>query len=42
MRPPRGIDTVKGAWCIDVGLTIIEGTGKKRRENEDMKRGALI
>lgn len=42
MRPPLGIDTVKGALCIDVGLTIIEGKGKKRRENGDMKRGALI
>lgn len=32
MRPPLGIDTVKGALCIDVGLTIIEGKGEKRRE----------
>lgn len=29
MRPPLGIDTVKGALCIDVGLTIIEGKERK-------------
>lgn len=32
MRPPLGIDTVNGALRIDVGLTIIEGKGMKRRE----------
>lgn len=32
MRPPLGIDTVKGAVRIDVGLTIIERKEKKGRQ----------
>lgn len=32
MRPPLGIDTVKGALRIDVESTIIERKEKKRRE----------
>lgn len=42
MRPPWGMDTVKEALRIDVGLTIIERKRKKRRERRDMERAALI
>ena len=30
MRPPPGIDTLKGAMRIDVGLTFIERTAKEK------------
>jgi len=44
MRPPLGIDTLKGAVRIDVGLTFLlrERKRKKERKGGDVERGALI